>query len=111
MLSNSTIAISCTVANEVGTLRRFIEEVLDECKLFKKAVFVAVFDKASIDGSYQLALDLAEENDCLIVTFVEGATGPTDSYLHGFQVCIDLNFDFILDMNAGFRHLPVFLSR
>lgn len=106
-----SIAITIPMANENATAIDFCKEVLDECAKhhFKAFKMFVVLDHVCRDGTIDLLkqaqipnLEIvwAPENKCIV-----------DAYLRGYKAALEWGADYILEMDAGYSHLPSELHR
>ncbi len=96
------------MANEAQNCERFVREVMDLCSsyAFRELNFLAVFDNACTDGSYDMVRNLAGRLPGLDVIFAPENRCVVDAYLRGYREALDRGCDWILEMDAGYSHRP-----
>jgi len=105
-LSEIRLGIACPMANEGADAVRFVQEVLRFCGEFREALFFVVLDNANQDNSLDLLRDLARTEPRLRVIWAPENRCLVDAYVRGYRAALDAGADWILEMDAGFSHLP-----
>jgi dolichol-phosphate mannosyltransferase len=78
----------------------------------RTAFHVLVVDDGSPDGTAQLVKDLQQKfPGRLFIEERKGKLGLGTAYIHGFKWALQLNYDFICEMDADFSHNPNDLIR
>lgn len=94
--------------NEAGAIRTCIEQIL----ALPVDAGVVVADDQSPDGTGQIADDLAAEHPGRV--FVLHRTGPRGrgvAGIEGFQRCVELPVDYVIEMDADLQHNPADIPR
>jgi dolichol-phosphate mannosyltransferase len=107
------LAVVCPMANEAETVRRFVTEVLEQCRRWRFGALhlVTVLDRASRDGTLQVLRSMKAEVPELRVVYAPENRGVVDAYLRGYREALDLGATWILEMDAGFSHQPAEIPR
>lgn len=105
--TNIRIAIVTPLANEAQTLKSYARELFCELqKIAHQFTVYFVIDKASKDQTLEIAEVLAQKYPNLEIIFEPKNKNVVGAYLAGFRKAIKANFDFIIEMDAGFSHQP-----
>ena len=96
------------MANERETAASFCREVLTECGRFpfQSVQMFTVLDRVSTDGTYELLRELAKEVPGLQPVYAEENRCVVDAYMRGYLCALEAECDWILEIDAGFSHLP-----
>ncbi len=103
------MAIVIPVANESETLISFYKDIIKNISPLEKALRISVLfivDNNSIDNSLQIIESLQKRDSRIKLIWCAESKSVVDAYLTGFRAAIESNNDFILEMDAGFSHLP-----
>ena len=100
------LAIACPMANEKATASAFVRELLDVCAPLGDVRFVAVFDNTCVDGSMDILKGMARDDSRISVVFAPECTCPVDAYLRSYREALATGFEWVLEINAGYRHQP-----
>lgn len=74
-------------------------------------VSILVVDDNSPDGTAEIANDLAKANPGRIFVLKRpGKLGLRSAYIEGFQKAFDMDFDFIVQMDADLSHDPIVMN-
>jgi dolichol-phosphate mannosyltransferase len=103
-----SLAVVCPMANEAESAQRFILEVMRYCRPygFRRLSFVSVLDKVSTDGTLDLLRSLESSIPELRTVYAPDNRCVVDAYCRGYREALALGADWILEMDAGFSHLP-----
>jgi dolichol-phosphate mannosyltransferase len=101
-----SLGVVCPMANEGDEAAAFCQAVLEKCPDFQKVQFFAVFDRATTDSSLDQMRALAESEPRLQVVWAPENRCAVDAYLRGYKEALDAGSDWILEIDAGFSHLP-----
>jgi dolichol-phosphate mannosyltransferase len=101
-----SLGIVCPAANEALTAVRLVRDVLHECRELREAVFYAVLDRVSRDGTRGLLEEYASREPRLRVVWAPENRCVVDAYFRGYHEALAADHDFILEMDAGYSHLP-----
>jgi dolichol-phosphate mannosyltransferase len=99
------------MANEGEQTARFIADVLSYTAGFFDVRFFAVFDRVTTDGSLALARELAAREPRLSVVWAPENQNVVDAYVRGYRAALDWGADWILEIDAGYSHLPEEIPR
>jgi len=91
--------------NEAENIRPMIEAILSSDQRLR----VLVVDDDSPDGTAAIAQEMAEHNDRVHVMVRREQRGRGYAGVEGFQRCLDMGCDPILEMDADFSHDPAYL--
>jgi dolichol-phosphate mannosyltransferase len=105
-ISNASLAIASPMANERDSARKVVDGFLRAAAPFKSVVFIAVLDKASTDGTIEILRAYANEEPRLKVVYAPENKNGIEAYLRSYKEALDLNTDWILEVDAGFSHRP-----
>src|SRR3982074_2959443 len=100
--------IVCPMANEAETAAEFVDAVLAECHRyrFSSVTFFAVVDTASRDNTLGV-LELHQVGTPeLRVVWAPETRGVADAYVRGYREALAAGCDWILEIDAGFSHMP-----
>jgi dolichol-phosphate mannosyltransferase len=100
------LGVVCPMANEGDEAVAFCKDVLNECRGFKQVLFFAVFDRVTTDSSLQQMRDLARIEPRLSVVWAPENRSAVDAYQRGYREALDGGSDWILEIDAGYSHLP-----
>jgi dolichol-phosphate mannosyltransferase len=99
------------MANEATSAAGFVREVLAVIRAsnFRDVVFLAILDRASTDGTRGIleSLGLPE----LRVIYAPENRSVVDAYMRGYREALAHGADWILEMDAGYSHLPADIPR
>jgi len=105
--NNGKIAVVIPAANESKSIISFCQELLKNIKSLKiNAGVFFVVDNISKDNTRELLQDFAKKHEEINVVFEPKNKNVVDAYVRGFREAIKLNYDFIIEMDCGFSHLP-----
>lgn len=99
------------MANESKEGLRFAQEVLAQCDGFKAVHFFVVLDKASRDNTRELMEAYVPFEPRLQVVWAPDNRSVVDAYLRGYREAINVQPDWILEIDAGFSHDPAEIPR
>jgi dolichol-phosphate mannosyltransferase len=94
------------MANEEAGAARFVADVLARCTGFKSVKFFAVLDRVSKDRTRPLLEDYAQSESNLQVVWAPENRCVVDAYVRGYREALAHECDWILEIDAGFSHLP-----
>lgn len=100
------LGIVCPMANEGDEAVRFCQAVLSECSEFRMVRFFAIFDRLTTDSSHDQMRELEQIEPRLRVVWAPEDRCVVDAYLRGYQEALEAGCDWILEIDAGFSHLP-----
>lgn len=100
------LAIACTLANERDSINDFITQMFAECKDLGEVSFIAVFDKTDKDGTRKLVEEMAKDDPRIIVIYDPNCNNVVDAIICAYQGALNTGYEWILEINAGFRHQP-----
>lgn len=107
-IKNLKLGIVCPMANEGSLAIRFVNEVLSASSPFpfREIVFIAVVDAVSKDDTLDLLLTHSKIEARLKVVWAPQNKSVVDAYIAGYRFALADNCDWILEIDAGFSHLP-----
>ena len=105
------LGIVCPMASEGNGAVRFCEAVLSECSGFETVQFFAVFDRVTKDASYQDMRAFEQVEPRLRVIWAPENRSVVDAYLRGYTEALNAECDWILEIDAGFSHLPAEITQ
>ena len=105
------LAIVCPMANERDTAVRLAQEVVAAVERCGETQLFLIFDRASTDGTRELMLEAARHEPRIAVLWAAESRCVVDAYVHGYRAALAGNFDWILEMDAGFSHQPGEIAR
>jgi len=94
------------MANEGDEAVPFCQAVLEQCSGFQKVTFYAVFDRVTKDSSLDQMRAFGQSEPRLLVVWAPEDRCVVDAYLRGYKEALDAGCDWILEIDAGFSHLP-----
>ncbi len=94
------------MANEGDEAVAFCKDVLDQCTGFKQVSFFADFDRVTTDSSLEQMRDLARVEPRLSVVWAPENRSAVDAYQRGYREALGWGSDWILEIDAGYSHLP-----
>jgi dolichol-phosphate mannosyltransferase len=106
MLSGITLGVVCPMANEIDSAEAFINRVLHHCQGFKDVTFFAILDRASTDGTLDVLLNFAQQEQRLTVVWAPENRCVVDAYVRGYKEALYAQCDWVLEIDAGFSHQP-----
>lgn len=99
------------MANEEKNAYEFITDVFNHCQGFKDVIFFVILDNMSKDSTIKIVKELDREISALKVIWAPENRSVVDAYLRGYREALDAECDWILEIDAGFSHLPSEISR
>jgi dolichol-phosphate mannosyltransferase len=105
-ISKFKLAIVCPMANERDTAIQFVERMLEESSIFDEVIFIAILDTVSSDGTLDILKHLETKERRLRVIWAPENRCAVDAYLRGYEEAVSTNYDWILEVDAGFSHQP-----
>jgi dolichol-phosphate mannosyltransferase len=102
------LGIVCPMANEADTAAEFVDAVLAECHRFRfsSVTLFVVVDTASRDNTLGV-LELHQvRTPELQVVWAPETRGVADAYVRGYREALAAGCDWILEIDAGFSHMP-----
>jgi dolichol-phosphate mannosyltransferase len=106
-----SLGIVSPMANEAESAVPLVRDVLAACSEVRYAVFYAVLDHASHDGTRQLLLDYARTESRLRVIWAPENRCVVDAYVRGYKEAVAAAHDYILEIDAGFSHQPADIAK
>ena len=108
LFNDISLCITTPMANEYNSAQKLIIEVLNECERyhFKSVIYIVILDKACNDGTYELLEKYSIREKRLKVVYASENKNVVDAYIRGYKEAIALSCDWILEIDAGYSHLP-----
>jgi dolichol-phosphate mannosyltransferase len=100
------LGVVCPMANEGDEAVAFCKDVLDQCRGFKEVLFFAVFDRVTTDSSLDQMRVLEGVEPRLRVIWAPENRSAVDAYQRGYREALNSGCDWILEIDAGYSHLP-----
>ncbi|MBL8215907.1 MAG: glycosyltransferase [Bryobacterales bacterium] len=100
------LAIVCPMANEARTAEGFVTEVLAACEALGEARFLAVLDRVSRDGTFDILRALERRERRLTVVWAPENRCVVDAYVRGYREALASKAGWILEIDAGYSHRP-----
>jgi len=89
-----------------------IEKIIRFVFSLKDEFHILIIDDGSPDGTASIVKNLMTEfGDKLFIEERKGKLGLGTAYIHGFNWCLQRDYDFIFEMDADFSHNPNDLIR
>lgn len=112
VFSDVSLGITTPMANEIDTAEKFVLDVLSVCRehRFQSIRYCLVFYNTCTDGTYQRMKNLSEREPALDVIFEPQNTCVVDAYFCGYRRLVEKKCDWILEIDAGYSHLPKDIS-
>jgi dolichol-phosphate mannosyltransferase len=104
--STIRLGIVCPMANEGNDAVKFCNDVLRRCVGLGGVTFFAVFDQKTTDSSLDQMRELERVEPRLKVVWAPDNRGAVDAYVRGYREAISAGCDWILEIDAGYSHLP-----
>ena len=101
-----SIAVVTPMANESATAESFLSEVKKVLENIGPFKIFTIFDNACTDGCVDLVRKLSEVDPRIHVIWAPENTCIVDAYLRGYHEAIASGADWILEIDAGYSHLP-----
>ena len=100
------LGVVTPMANEAATAVEFVRQVLLHCGAAAKVTFFAIVDPISTDDTRRLLEDYARREPRLHVVWAPENHCAVDAYVRGYREALAAGCDWILEIDAGFSHLP-----
>src|SRR4051794_8180284 len=94
------------MANEAETATRFVDSVVANCGALGSRKFLAIVDQASTDGTREILETHAATLPELAVIWAPENRSVVDAYVRGYREALQMEADWILEIDAGFSHQP-----
>jgi dolichol-phosphate mannosyltransferase len=104
-----SLAIAVPMANEERGIDPWMERVL--LQLTERDHIVAVVDRASVDGTRAKLEEWAERDRRVHCVWEPANRSVVDAYFAAYRAALATGCDWILEMDAGFSHLPEEIPR
>jgi dolichol-phosphate mannosyltransferase len=98
------------VANESETLVELCREILEAAASWEEQVKTRIFfvvDRVSTDNTLEIVESLHEGDPRVELVWAPENQCVADAYVTGFNAALKDYPDYVLEMDAGFSHLPV----
>lgn len=105
-----SVAVVCKIANEEKTVGEFTRLILSEFDSAKvkniECSLIYVIDQFSSDNTLIILQQISKQEQRVKLFKHENAITLVDSDILAYKKGIESNSDWIVDINAGFRHQP-----
>lgn len=91
--------------------RENIEALIEEILALPISAHIIVVDDNSLDGTGEVAEELAQRHQEVGVIHRPGKLGLGTAYIAGFKRALALGTEYIVTMDADFSHQPCYLPR
>ncbi len=104
----SDILVIIPTYNEIENIGNIIDAVMSLPDGFD----ILVIDDASPDGTQEAVREkIAQYPDRVHMETRTGKLGLGTAYIHGFRWALDRSYDYVVEMDADFSHIPADLPR
>jgi dolichol-phosphate mannosyltransferase len=100
------LGVVTPMANEANTAVEFVRQVLDNCRSVPHTSLFVVIDKMSTDATRTVLEEYSAREPRLRVVWAPENKCVVDAYVRGYREALTAGCDWILEMDAGFSHLP-----
>lgn len=100
------LAIACPIANEAETARSFVSELLQACAGLGAVSLIAVFDRACHDRTPEILAEMSQADPRIHVVWEREGRCPADAYRRAYREALASGYEWVLEINAGYRHQP-----
>lgn len=112
VVSKTSLAAVCPMANEEANAAEFVERMLAAMTPFQQSKLYVVLDNACKDNTRQILEQIANDESRLEVVWAPQNRNVVDAYFNGYKAALaDPTWDMVLEIDAGFSHLPEELER
>jgi dolichol-phosphate mannosyltransferase len=91
--------------NERENIRTIIPLILDK----DPSIHVLVVDDNSPDGTGEIADQMAQENNRILVLHRQNKSGLGKAYIAGFGFALEKGYDLVFEMDCDFSHDPRYI--
>jgi dolichol-phosphate mannosyltransferase len=98
------LGVTVPLANEEGTIQRFVDEVL--LHLQEHDRLYCVLDNVSKDRTKAIISERAKGDPRVVLVWSPGNRCVVDAYFAGYRAAFDGGCEWILEMDGGFSHQP-----
>ena len=99
------------MANERETAEAFITELMAAAEPLDHVVFFAVFDNVCKDGSVDIVRKMGKVDPRIKVVWAPQNSCPVDAYICAYKEALNTGYEWVLEINAGYRHQPADLAQ
>lgn len=104
------ISVVCKIANEEATVMDFTSSILYQFDIAKSkninCLLIYILDKFNLDRTRQIIEACAIEDARVTFFYSEDTKTLVDSDILAYRKGIESKSDWVVDINAGFRHQP-----
>ena len=93
--------------NEKENIEKIIEEILKQ----DKSIEVLVVDDDSPDGTWKIVQEICKKDKRVHLFLRKKNKGRGFAGREGFKKCIEMDADFIVEMDADFSHNPEYIPK
>jgi len=108
--SKVLVAVVCKIANEEKTVTNFTRSILIEFDVAElrniECSLIYIIDQFSSDNTLTILQQISEEEKRVNLFLNKNARTLVDSDIFAYKKGIESKSDWIVDINAGFRHQP-----
>lgn len=98
------------IANESPTIKKFTEDIIKQFNLASRrglsCSLIYVIDKFSKDDTYEIVKNMAKTEKRIKVFWNDKVETLVDSDIFAYKMSLESNTNWIIDINAGYRHQP-----
>lgn len=105
-LGSIHLGIVCPMANENDTAEDFTAELLAQCHKLKRTTLFIICDMASKDGTVNTVANLQKHDSRIKLIWAPENKCVVDAYVRGYHEALEAGCDWILEIDAGYSHLP-----
>ena len=102
---NKILVVVIPVSNEEDNIFDFVNDILKKLSFLTKTYLILSFDQTNKDKSLDIAKSLAKKNGNIKIVN-KPTSCPVEAYLNGYYEAIQIKCDYIVELNAGYRHQP-----
>jgi dolichol-phosphate mannosyltransferase len=103
------MSVVIPLANESETLKKLYQEIIQAAASWENRLETKIFfvvDTVSTDNTREIVESLHSEDPRAKLVWAPENQCVADAYVAGFRAALNSQSDYILEMDAGFSHLP-----
>lgn len=106
-IARKKIAIVIPAANEEPTIKKFVTAMLKEIKRLRlRATIFFITDDVSKDHTRSILEKISKLNRQIVHIYEPRNKNVVDAYVRGYKEALRKKYDYIIEMDCGFSHLP-----